>query len=251
MVFTSALASLSMGQNMKRTSKDLRRLYGMGFLKRERRKRSCVINLLKPGKLPFCNKGFEYSYSFSEQGISYLHWLKKERQIENVVNAEIILRITRYAPKEDTDKFLDSIKSKSSSKFKSSKFWWSMDPGLLNWIQSSVAQLETKNQQLETKNQQLETKNQQLETKIILLEDQNDRLKRDISDLKKRPSETFQMAEDAFSDIKSSFGSLGVLNGPIIKTDKPTLELCKMSVETNEEWFKRRFTFSKILYNLD
>jgi hypothetical protein len=224
--FNSTLASFSVGQDMRQTSNDLRRLHGMGFLKREKRKRPCVINIMNPKKPLLCNKGFEYSYSFSKQGISYLNWLKKWRQIENTANVNIISSITRYATKEDADKFLDSIGSRLSSKFKGSRSWWSMDPGLLNWMQSSVAQLETKNQQLETQNYQLE---------------------RDISDYKKRPSETFKMAEDAFSAIKSTINTISGSS----KIANPALVQCKMSVETNEAWFERRFKVFKALCNLD
>ena len=232
--FNSKSAGFMLDMNIKRASNELHRLYDMGFLNREKRMRPCVINLLNFKKPKFCNKGFEYTYSFSPQGIKYLNWLKNVLPIERMMYEKFISSIMRYATREDIQKF---YQSSGSSKFKDSKYPWPMDMHLLILIQQSMAQLESQNDQLTNQNQ--------------LLTFQNDRLNKDVSDYKKIPSETFKMAEDSFSAIKSSIDSASTFNDPIFKMGAFALALCKMSVESYEDWFRRRFTVYRILYNLD
>lgn len=62
----------------KSISNELRRLYSMGFLKRERIKRECET---KSGKT--CSRGYEYVYSISSQGWKYLEFLNNPERQDN------------------------------------------------------------------------------------------------------------------------------------------------------------------------
>lgn len=62
----------------KSISNELRRLYVMGFLKRERIKRECET---KSGKT--CFRGYEYVYSISRQGWKYLDFLNNPERQDN------------------------------------------------------------------------------------------------------------------------------------------------------------------------
>ena len=84
--FDSRLVSAAIGIPVKTVSNDLRRLYFMGFLKRRRVKRAC---LSKKGKV--CFKGYQYEYSLSKQGLSYINYMmNKERyDIESCTKAAV------------------------------------------------------------------------------------------------------------------------------------------------------------------
>jgi len=75
--FDSARVASALNLKKKLVSNDLRRLYRMGFLKRKRVKRSCI------GRRGFINRGFQYRYSFSRHGSSYVEWLEKGKVVED------------------------------------------------------------------------------------------------------------------------------------------------------------------------
>jgi len=75
--FDSGRVASALALKKKLTSNDLRRLYRMGFLKRKRVKRSCI------GRRGFINRGFQYVYSFSKHGLSYVEWLGKGKVVED------------------------------------------------------------------------------------------------------------------------------------------------------------------------
>ncbi len=55
-------------------SRNLMRIHRMGFLKRKRTEKMCRSSLGD------CRKGYQYEYSFSRQGESYLQWLHRSEQ---------------------------------------------------------------------------------------------------------------------------------------------------------------------------
>jgi hypothetical protein len=92
--------------NTKRISNDLDRLYRMRFLKRRRQKRM-VVNKYGAN----VRKGFEYVYSISKQGKSYLYHLygpKKVKEIDPLGYLPPIIRLIEEAferPKRSAEFF--------------------------------------------------------------------------------------------------------------------------------------------------
>ena len=81
--FDSGRVASALDLKKKLVSNDLRRLYRMGFLKRKRVKRSCI------GRRGFVNRGFQYVYSFSRRGLSYVGWLEKGKVVEDFAIADL------------------------------------------------------------------------------------------------------------------------------------------------------------------
>ena len=81
--FDSSRVASALDLKKKLASNDLRRLYRMGFLKRKRVKRSCI------GRRGFINRGFQYMYSFSKHGLSYVEWLEKGKVVEDFAVADL------------------------------------------------------------------------------------------------------------------------------------------------------------------
>jgi len=81
--FDSVRLASALGLGKKLVSNDLRRLYRMSFLKRRRVKRSCI------GRRGFINRGFQYTYSFSRHGLSYVEWLERGKVVEDFVVADL------------------------------------------------------------------------------------------------------------------------------------------------------------------
>jgi hypothetical protein len=84
---------------VKHASNDLRRLRRMGFLTRSRRQRPC---LTPTGKL--CNRGFEYKYALSNQGIKYVRWLRERKPFEDLFYAKLTSEALSYLPDELKDR---------------------------------------------------------------------------------------------------------------------------------------------------
>ena len=89
--FDSGRVASALALKKKLVSNDLRRLYRMGFLKRKRVKRSCI------GRRGFINRGFQYTYSVSRHGLSYVGWLEKGKVVEDFavagLRSDAILRL--------------------------------------------------------------------------------------------------------------------------------------------------------------
>jgi len=81
--FDSGRVASALDLKKKLVSNDLRRLYRMGFLKRKRVKRSCI------GRRGFISRGFQYMYSFSRHGLSYVEWLEKGKVVEDFAVADL------------------------------------------------------------------------------------------------------------------------------------------------------------------
>ena len=99
--FTSRDVALKLRASVKQVSNDLRRLHQMGFLRRRRRKRFC---LSRNGRL--CCKGYEYVYSFSRQGLSYVRWLRGGRLLDDLREAELAMKVFSSLPEDLRDEVL-------------------------------------------------------------------------------------------------------------------------------------------------
>lgn len=85
----------------------------MGFLRRKRSKRSC---LSKKGRL--CYKGYEYFYIVSEQGKSYLKWMRVQRPLEELAIINLNKEILDHLPQELKNKLLIQAAIRSSYRYK-------------------------------------------------------------------------------------------------------------------------------------
>ena len=108
---------------LKKTSNSLRRLHQMGFLRRRRVKRYCYTpNLEQISKKPvrklfrvrvqdgsvrlvrrkihlrFCRRGYQYRYSLSRQGSSYVKWLRNVKPIEDMAYLSLNERVMEALP---------------------------------------------------------------------------------------------------------------------------------------------------------
>jgi len=110
--FTSSEVATHLGHTVKVTSNDLRRLHSMGFLKRKRKKRLCLAENSK-----WCYKGFEYWYSISNQGKSYLKWMKKQKPLEDIVHIKLAKEVLSHLPKELKEKLFLKAVIKSTYKY--------------------------------------------------------------------------------------------------------------------------------------
>jgi len=66
----------------------------MGFLKRSRRKRT-AFSSGRP-----CYRGYEFSYTISKQGLSYLKWLESKKPLEDVGEAALALKVLSSLPED-------------------------------------------------------------------------------------------------------------------------------------------------------
>jgi hypothetical protein len=98
---------------VKHASNDLRRLWRMGFLTRSRRKRPCLTHT---GGL--CNRGFEYKYALSNQGIKYVRWLQEWKAFEDLFYAKLTSEVLSYLPDGLKDRLSMLSLAKAARKYK-------------------------------------------------------------------------------------------------------------------------------------
>mgnify|MGYP001082170966 CR=1 FL=1 len=101
----------------KIASNRLRRLHQMGFLKRRRQKRFCLwsrrklISVKYRYGMPYrvrarvprirpCYKGFEYVYSLSRQGKSYVGWLRNRKPLEDIAYFTLLKEVMTALPED-------------------------------------------------------------------------------------------------------------------------------------------------------
>ena len=70
----------------------------MGFLKRRKNRRLCV-----PASGPACYRGYEYTYTFSKQGLSYLRWLREWKPLEDMFYAKLTYDVVSNLPEDIRD----------------------------------------------------------------------------------------------------------------------------------------------------
>jgi hypothetical protein len=154
----SASRTLIRRFSKKMMSNDLRRLYTMGLLKRRRVKRECKT---RSGKT--CFRGYEYKYSISNQGKSYVEYLinpEAQRRAESEDFNDFAVRaiIERKYPekKELALELSDSLSPKKGRGFKrfstwQSRFWTKY----MEARDSRIAELKKRVGELEDENRNL------------------------------------------------------------------------------------------------
>lgn len=170
---------LNLRVSRKLISNDLRRLYGMGFLKKRRVKRKCRT---KNGKI--CYKGYEYKYSLSSQGLKYLEYLGRggeEEEIEEVTDLIVKVILEKKAPEEIRDILWEFYQTQVKEKkgfrrFSTSKIaLWEkvLDHITEVFRDKKIKSLENRVKMLEEENEALrreieEYRNQEFEIKVFL-----------------------------------------------------------------------------------
>jgi len=111
--FTAQSLSLKLDRQNKDVSNSLRRLHKMGFLKKERTKRSCLTS-----KGVVCFKGYQYEYKLSKQGSSYISWLRNRKPMEDAMYLTLMSMVYSYLP-ESLNKSIAVVGAvRSSYKYK-------------------------------------------------------------------------------------------------------------------------------------
>ena len=146
---------------VKRASNDLRRLWRMGFLKRTSRKRSCLI---RGGKL--CNKGFEYRYHLSSQGVDYVKWLQGGKMGEDFAHQALISEVLSHLPEELKDRLSMLNLAKATRRYKGP----SRNMNLLDSNAVPVTHLSAERARLQSEKERLEVENAIQKLKVTKLE---------------------------------------------------------------------------------
>lgn len=113
--FSSILVSLKVGCSVVGASKSLSRLHGMGFLVRQRLKRTCIS---KHGKL--CSKGYRYEYSLSGQGWSYLRWMNEQEPIQTAIAGRMFDEVSGQLSDKVRKSVMALLVNDKASKYKGS-----------------------------------------------------------------------------------------------------------------------------------
>jgi hypothetical protein len=135
---------------VKHASNDLRRLWRMGFLRRASVKRSCLTDM---GKI--CNKGFEYKYRLSSQGIKYVRWLKEWKAFEDFAYAKLTSEVLSYLPDELKDRLSILSLAKAARRYRGP----SRNTNLLDSNAVPVIHLFTERMRLRSEKEKLELEN--------------------------------------------------------------------------------------------
>jgi hypothetical protein len=147
---------------VKRASNDLRRLWRMGFLRRTSVKRSC---LTRGGRL--CNKGFEYRYYLSSQGMKYLEWLQGRKMTEDFAYEKLISEVLSHLPEELKDRLSTLNLAKATRRYKGPS------RKNTNFLESNivpVTHLSTQNMRLRSEKETLEKANTIQQVKLVNLQ---------------------------------------------------------------------------------
>lgn len=67
----------------------------MGFLRRERTRRLCLSS-----RGSTCYRGYQYTYSFTKQGSSYVKWLHEWKPVEDMFYTQLAIDVMRNLPQE-------------------------------------------------------------------------------------------------------------------------------------------------------
>ena len=93
---TSSSIAVSMGVKREVASLAMMRLHQMGFLKRKKRDRRCHDR----SYIKYYNRGYEYRYSLSRQGIKYLQWYRKDRVAKQSIDTIYFTNIFKKLPRD-------------------------------------------------------------------------------------------------------------------------------------------------------
>jgi len=135
---------------VKRASNDLRRLWRMGFLTRSKCRRIC---LTPTGKI--CNRGFEYKYRLSSQGMKYVEWLEGGKMIEDLAYAKLTSEVLSYLPDELKDRLSMLSLAKAASRYRGP----GRNTNLLESNAVPVIHLSTERMRLRSEKEKLELEN--------------------------------------------------------------------------------------------
>jgi len=155
--FTSYDIATSLNLTAKEASNSLRRLRLMKFLKKRRMKRACLSS---SGKL--CFKGYEYAYSVSSQGLSYIKWLKEKKPIEDLAYIKNMEEVFSYLPQELRLRLVEKGLMREKSKYTG-------PTRNLNLLDNNAAlgvHLLTENRRVASENYELKSEKQALEADL-------------------------------------------------------------------------------------
>jgi hypothetical protein len=133
----------------------------MGFLRRTSVKRSC---LTRGGRL--CNKGFEYRYYLSSQGMKYLEWLQGRKMTEDIAYEKLISEVLSYLPEELKDRLSTLNLAKATRRYKGP----SRNMNLLDGNAVPVIHLSAERTTLQSEKGRLEVENAIQKLKVSKLE---------------------------------------------------------------------------------
>ncbi|HEY4699465.1 MAG TPA: hypothetical protein VIH27_03735 [Nitrososphaerales archaeon] len=93
---TSSTVAMHMGVKKEEASLAMMRLHQMGFLKRKKKVRRCHDR----SYINYYNRGYEYRYSLSRQGISYLQWYRNGRASKQLTETVYFNNIYNKLPRD-------------------------------------------------------------------------------------------------------------------------------------------------------
>jgi predicted transcriptional regulator len=111
--FDSLYVATVESRKVKDVSRDLGRLYRMGFLKRKKQKRICPS---KHGRL--CYKGFHFAYSFSSQGWKYLEYMSGIELLEAASYYDTFDKLSCHLSDDLKKRITDSIFLREKGRYK-------------------------------------------------------------------------------------------------------------------------------------
>ena len=150
--FTSVDVAIYLKTGPKRVSNDLARLHRMGFLRRKRQKRFCISNIIKFRNAKWCHKGYEYNYTITRQGLSYINYVKKAKPIEDSRDLKLQLDMLENLPEDVKNEIVDRAISKLNSRYKGPhREPFPIDIDILTLLMSENLRLRKQNSELTQK----------------------------------------------------------------------------------------------------
>jgi len=169
--FDSVQVSIALKVPVKIASNDLRRLCHMRFLKRRRVGRKC---LSMDGY--FCNRGFKYLYTLSNQGLSYIGWLTDQKPIEDLAHLKLYSEVLSHLPEDLQQALCTQETVRSSFRYKgpgSNRRLSGTDSIPLAYLSVENERLRLSNHELAIELQKRILENKQLSSEKSTLESDN------------------------------------------------------------------------------
>jgi hypothetical protein len=195
--YTSGEVAISLAQSVRNVSNDLRRVHQMGFLKRKRIRRVCLSKTGKP-----CFKGCEYKYSLSEQGRSYLAWMREKKSFEDVAQTSLDAEVLSYLPHDLRNRLLTIVAIRNSRRYRGpSRHFRLVDNEVL-----PIANLMLENRRLSERNRDLNSDNATLVSSIAFYKGFTQGLTQNIEEYRKREAELTKSVYDFLPQVVRSEG---------------------------------------------
>jgi hypothetical protein len=190
--YTSGEVAIRLAQSARNVSNDLRRVHQMGFLKRRRIRRLCLSKTGKP-----CYKGREYKYSLSEQGRSYLAWMREQKPFEDVAQTSLDTEVLSYLPHDLRNRLLAIVAIRNSRRYRGpNRNFRLVDNEVL-----PIANLTLENQRLSEKNRDLNIDNATLVSSIAFYKGFTEGMKQNIEEYRKREAELTKSVYDFIPQV--------------------------------------------------